>query len=119
MNPIKLMLRRKACPESIRRVHLSVLCSVLFLSANFLQAQRLLTLEEAIATALQYNYDIRLSRNDSAVAALDNSFRNAVFLPRLNANAGMVWNRNNQKQDFANGTKREGDVKTNNLNSSI
>ena len=31
----------------------------------------------------------------------------------------MVWNKNNQKQDFANGTKREGDVKTNNLNSSL
>lgn len=97
----------------------SVLYSAFFLLTCSLQAQKLLTLEDAIATALQYNYDIRLSKNDSAVAALDNSYRNAVFLPRLNANAGVVWNKNNQNQKFANGTKREGNVKTNNVNSSL
>lgn len=119
MNPIKIMLRRTARPESVRRVQLSVLCSALFLSTNLLQAQQLLTLEEAIATALRYNYDISLSRNDSAIAALDYSYRNAVFLPRINGNVGATWNKNNQKQDFANGTKREGNVKTNNLVGSV
>ena len=98
-----------------RFICVSVFCSALLLLTNSLKAQKLLTLEEAIATALQYNYDIILSRNDSAVAALDYSYRNAVFLPRLNGNVGATWNKNNQKQDFANGTKREGDVKTNNL----
>ena len=98
-----------------RFICVSVVCSALVLLTNSLKAQRLLTLEEAIATALQYNYDIILSKNDSAVAALDYSYRNAVFLPRLNGNVGATWNKNNQKQDFANGTKREGDVKTNNL----
>lgn len=82
-------------------------------------AQRILTLEEAIATALQYNYDIRLSKNDSAVASLDYSYRNAVFLPRLNGTIGEIWNVNNQKQVFANGTKRQGEVKTNNFNSAL
>jgi len=102
-----------------RSVYLSVLCSALLLLTNLLQAQKLLTLEEAIATALQYNYDISLSRNDSAVAALDYSYRNAVFLPRINGNIGATWNKNNQKQEFATGTKREGDVKTNNLVGSV
>ncbi len=97
----------------------SVLYSALSLFVYSLQAQRLLTLEEAIATALQHNYDIMLSKNDSAVAALDYSYRNAVFLPRLNSTIGATWNKNNQKQDFANGTKREGDVKTNNLVGSL
>jgi outer membrane protein len=97
----------------------SVLCSAFILFVGSLQAQKLLTLEEAIATALQNNYDIRLSKNDSAVAALDYSYRNAVFLPRLNGTIGNTWNRNNQKQDFANGTKREGDVKTNNLAAAV
>ena len=111
MNSIKLMLRRS--------VHLSVLCSAFLFLAIASRAQRLLTLEEAIATALQYNYDILLSRNDSAIAALDYSYRNAVFLPRVNGNLGANWNKNNQKQDFSNGTKREGDVKTNNILSSL
>lgn len=116
---IKLMLRRTARPGRFRRVQLFVLCSAFIVSSNSLPAQRLLTLEEAIATALQYNYDIILSKNDSAVAALDYSYRNAIFLPRLNGNVGATWNQNNQKQEFATGTKREGDVKTNNLVSSL
>jgi outer membrane protein TolC len=102
-----------------RSVHLFILCSACFLLSVSSKAQKLLTLEEAIATALQYNYDIILSKNDSAVAALDYSYRNAIFLPRLNGNVGTTWNQNNQKQDFANGTKREGDVKTNNLVGSL
>ena len=93
----------------------SITCVSFFLLGINVNAQVNLTLEEAIATALQNNYDIRLSRNDSAVAALDYSYRNAVFLPRLNGTLGANWNKNNQKQEFNTGTKREGDVKTNNI----
>lgn len=89
------------------------------LTGLIVRSQYHLTLEEAVAAALQNNYDILLSKNDSAVAALDYSFRNAVFIPRLNGNLGTTWNNNNQKQEFSNGTKREGDVKTNNINAAI
>ncbi|HEX7905365.1 MAG TPA: TolC family protein [Chitinophagaceae bacterium] len=82
-------------------------------------AQQMLTLEEAIATALNNNYDIQLSRNDSMVAALDYSYRNAIFLPRLNGTVGNTWTRNKQNQEFSNATKREGKVKTNNLSASL
>lgn len=70
-------------------------------------SQRMLTLEEAIATALQNNYDIQLSKNDSMVAALDYSYRNAAFLPTLNGIASTTWNNNNQRQTLADGSKRE------------
>ncbi|HMU46343.1 MAG TPA: TolC family protein [Chitinophagaceae bacterium] len=83
-------------------------------------AQRMLTIEEAIATALQNNYDIMLSKNDSAVAALDYSYRNAVFFPRLNATTGATWNTNNQKQTLADGTKREqNNIRSNNINAAL
>lgn len=83
-------------------------------------AQRLLTLEEAIATALQNNYDILLAKNDSAVAAIDYSFRNAAFLPRVNGNLGTVWNNNAQKQILSDGTKRESKgLKSNNLTAQL
>ncbi|RYF88479.1 MAG: hypothetical protein EOO00_11130, partial [Chitinophagaceae bacterium] len=48
-------------------------------------SQRILTVEEAVATALQNNYDIRLLRNDSTLFELTNSYAYAAFLPRLNA----------------------------------
>ena len=80
-------------------------------------AQRLLTLEEAIATALKNNYAIQLSKNDSLVATLNYSFRNAAFLPRLNGNISGTFNNNDQRQEFADGTKRElDDIKSNNYN---
>lgn len=81
----------------------------LFLSTLFIQwvqAQRILTLEEAIATTLQNNYDIQLSKNDSMVAALDYSYRNAVFLPTLNGLISTTWNNNNQRQTLADNSKR-------------
>src|SRR5947208_3398084 len=82
------------------------------------QAQKILTLEEAVGNALEKNYDIILSENDSAIAAIDYSYRNAAFIPRLNANVGTVWNNNSQRQTLADGTKRESNgLKSNNINS--
>jgi outer membrane protein TolC len=84
------------------------------------QAQRILTVEEAVASALQKNYDIILSRNDSTIAAIDYSYRNAVFLPRLNASAGALWNNNAQKQTLADGSKRDqSGLRSNNINSQV
>ena len=80
----------------MKRSLLFILCYITLQAG----AQRLLTLEEAIATALKQNFDIQLSKNDSAVAALNYSYRNAAFLPRLNANAGTTWNNNKQTQEF-------------------
>jgi outer membrane protein TolC len=81
---------------------------------------KMLTLEEAIATALQNNYDILLAKNDSASAALDYSYKNAAFIPRLNGNIGTVWNNNDQKQVLSDGTKRQSKgLKSNNITAQL
>ncbi len=95
-----------------------IICCLLFPFAINGQGT-ILTIEEAIATALKNNYDIQLSKNDSAIAALDYSYRNAIFLPRINAVIGNNWTANKQNQEFSNNTKREGKVKTNNLASAV
>jgi outer membrane protein TolC len=83
-------------------------------------AQRILTVEEAVANALQKNYDIILSRNDSTIAAIDYSYKNAVFLPQLNAIAGAFWNNNSQKQTLADGSHRDkSGLKSNNISSQL
>lgn len=68
-------------------------------------AQDSLTLEQAIMAALKNNYDILLTRNDSASYALDNSYAWAAFLPQLNGTATTTWNKNNQQLKFS---KRDG-----------
>ncbi|MEP6616851.1 MAG: TolC family protein, partial [Ginsengibacter sp.] len=79
----------------------------LFFSLHEVDAQTLLTPEEAVANALQYNYDIRLSRNDSITSAIDYSFANAAFFPRINATGSELFTRNNQRQKLSDGTNRE------------
>lgn len=90
------------------------------LFANRSLAQDTLTVEKAIATALNNNYDILLSRQDSASLAITNEYRNAVFLPTLNANSTLLFNRNNQRSKFASGkdTTRSG-IRTSNINASL
>jgi outer membrane protein len=103
----------------MKRVPL-VLLALFLTTVSAVQAQQMLTLEEAIATALQNNYDIQLSKNDSMVAALDYSYRNMVFFPTLNSVASTTWNNNNQRQTLADGSKREQDgIRSHNSQASL
>ncbi|MFT4093671.1 MAG: TolC family protein [Niabella sp.] len=82
--------------------------------------QRVLTLDEAIATALQNNYNIQIAKNDSLVAAIDYSYRNAVFLPSINASASKTVTNNNQKQQLSDGTERKArGIRSNNFQAGI
>lgn len=99
-----------------QKILLYFLLSFFNLIAFSSSAQKILTLEEAIANALQKNYDIILSRDDSTVAAIDYSYRNAAFVPRLNGNFGTLWTNNSQKQTLSDGTKRDrSGLKSNNI----
>lgn len=91
----------------------------ILLSAQ-VKSQKLLTVEQAVAAALQNNYDIRLIRNDSVLAALNNSYAYAAFLPTLNAQATKLFNNNNIRQKLADGSERNRNaVHSNNLQASI
>ena len=84
------------------------------------QSQDLLSAKTAVANALQNNYEILLLRNDSALAALNNSYANAALLPRLNASTGVIFNNNNTRQKLADGTERKrGGIRSNNLAAAI
>lgn len=93
---------------------------VVLLFGNIAFAQDTLTVEKAIATALNNNYDILLSKQDSASVAISNEYRNAVFLPTLNANSTLLYNKNAQRSKFASGkdTTRTG-IHTSNINASL
>ena len=95
----------------MRRISFLIL---LILPFAAIAQQNLLTLEEAIGTALKNNYNILMAKNDSISFAVDRSYVYAGFLPRLNGAALQNWNVNAQKVELANGTKRD----TSGLNSS-
>lgn len=97
-----------------------LLAAFLLISGTKSFAQDTLTVQEAVATALRNNYDILLSRNDSASAAIDYSFRDAVFYPRINASGTVLFNNNSSNQKFSDGTERSRNgIRSTNLSSAI
>ncbi len=84
------------------------------------QAQNILTIEEAVAAALKNNYDIQLLRNDSSLFALNNSYAKAAFLPRFNATSTVLFNNNNLKQTLSDGSERkQNNIRSNNTNAAV
>ncbi|MDQ3279106.1 MAG: TolC family protein [Bacteroidota bacterium] len=89
-------------------------------TAGSLWAQDSITVEDAVAFALRNNYDILLARQDSAVAAINYDYRDAAFLPRVNATGTYLKSSNNQKQTLADGSDRvRNGIRQNNLTSAI
>jgi outer membrane protein len=92
-----------------------IVVQIFCIRTAFSQTQPVMTVKDAIAMALEYNYDIRLSKNDSSIAALDYSYRNAVFLPRITAIASNNWTDNDQTQEFVTSGVRSGNVNSANV----
>jgi len=85
-----------------------------------LVAQDSLSLVKAITIALERNYDIRLSSNESAIARLNNTRANAGLLPLVSLNASDNLSAVNFQQRLSNGTEISRPLGINNaLNASI
>lgn len=78
-----------------------------FLSIFGLQAQEILTVEDAVKIALKNNFEIKIASNDLKIDQQNVSLANAGILPNLSAN---VTNNNSlldTKQTQSDGTERE------------
>lgn len=89
-------------PNKLWSLYLSACLGMLSFQTS---AQDLLTLEEAVETALQNNYEIRLAENDLKVDSLGVSRGFAGMLPRVFAQA----NTNNSTQNISQ-TRSDGNV---------
>lgn len=67
------------------------------------QAQELLSTQEAIQLALENNYGIKMAKNTVEIAENNASVLNSGFLPSLTANSGATYNLDNTEAQFANG----------------
>lgn len=101
-------------------LRLTCIVILFFMTTANLHAQQVLTVEEAVATALKNNYDILLLKNDSAVFALQKKYANSAFYPRLNATGTMLFNNNNVKQELQDGSIRKGNgIRSSNIASNL
>lgn len=80
---------------------------VLLLGAAAANAQGLLTLEQALQTGLQNNYNVRIAKNDASIATNNVTPGNAGFLPSVDAYADITQSINNSNQQYLSGQEVE------------
>lgn len=68
-----------------------------------IQAQNMLTTQEAVALALEYNYGIKIAKNNVEISDNNANILNADFLPRVTGNGGATYNLDNTDAEFSNG----------------
>ncbi len=72
-----------------------------------LQAQEVLSLEDALKIALENNFEIKIAQNNLKIDATNNNLGNAGILPTLSANLTNNNSQLNTKQTQADGSVRE------------
>jgi outer membrane protein len=77
----------------MRKLRLSLII-LLLVSAPLVQAQRIMSLDEAITMALENNYSLKISRNDQTIA--ENNVTPAPFLPTITGSGRQSQTNNNE-----------------------
>lgn len=91
-------------------------CSVFSVALS----QELVTLEQAIAIALEKNYDVQVAQQNATITATDKSYANAAFLPQINGVANYTKNDNDQEFNFENtANNRSGNAQSTNYGGSV
>ena len=77
---------------------------LIVMSINTINAQELLTKDEAIQTALENNYGVKIAKNNVEVAKNNAEILNSGYLPTVTGTAGATYNVDNTEAQFSNGT---------------
>ncbi len=65
--------------------------------------QNVLSTQEAVELALEFNHGIKIAKNNVEIADNNADILNSEFLPRITGNAGATYNRDNTDAEFSNG----------------
>lgn len=77
-------------------------CCLLFLFIK-IGGQNVLSTQEAVELALEFNHGIKIAKNNVEIADNNASILNSEFLPRVTGSAGATYNRDNTDAEFSNG----------------
>lgn len=65
--------------------------------------QNVLSTQEAVELALEFNHGIKIAKNNVEIADNNANILNSEFLPRVTGSAGATYNRDNTEAEFSNG----------------
>jgi outer membrane protein TolC len=97
------ILRRKR-RKSLRRVILILITGFGIQTAN---AQEVLTIDNAIKTALEKNYDLLISKNNVEISKAQNNAGNAGMSPQVSLNGNLNMANVNSHQEFNTGAVQD------------
>jgi len=86
----------------MKKYKIGIFIAMIF-TAVMLNAQELLTPEDAVSYALNKNFDIVLAKNDADIAKINNNKATAGMFPKINITTGDVFNLSNVNQKFTTG----------------
>jgi outer membrane protein len=77
----------------------SVLVCISMMIFSSLQAQQLLTIDDAVSIALKNNFDILIAKNDADVSKINNTIGNAGMLPDIKLSGNGSYESNNIRRE--------------------
>lgn len=84
-----------------------ILFLILLVSVNRLQAQATLTVDEAIKTGLEKNFQVMVAKNNQEIAKLQNNFGAAGMSPSVTVNGNLNLSSLNSHQEFNTGVVQD------------
>jgi len=85
----------------------------LFFTISSIQAQLLLSKEEALSLTLENNFGIQMTRNSSAIAKNNSALLNTGYLPTFSATGGANYNTSNSEIGFPDQQLEDGSPRPN------
>jgi outer membrane protein TolC len=70
------------------------------------EAQNVISSQEAVAMALEHNYGIKIAKNTVEIANNNSNILNSRFLPIVTGNANAIYNLDDTEAEFSDGTSR-------------
>jgi len=92
---------------------------IFILTTTLVVAQKTLSKQDAVAIALENNYDIKIVNNQVAAAKNSSSIYNSGYLPTLSANGGAAYKDGDNENEFEDGSVQDNATTTNSYNASV
>ena len=80
-----------------------IILAISFTFLGQIQAQKVLSPQEAVSLALENNYGIKIANNTVEIADNNSNILNTGFLPTITGNSGATYNLDNTEAVFSNG----------------
>jgi len=80
-----------------------IILAISFTFLGQIQAQKVLSPQEAVSLALENNYGIKMANNTVEIADNNSNILNTGFLPTITGNSGATYNLDNTEAVFSNG----------------